>query len=632
MEHTSYLPLWLLALPLIGFLLNGVLYPLAAGGIQKVPRTLAGITASVSIGGVFILGLVALGHLIQGDVIVTKAYEWLNVGVFKISLDLVLDRLSIVMVLIISGVGSLIHVYSMGYMEHEEGVGRFFAYLNLFCFSMLMLVLSDNLLFLFFGWEGVGLCSFLLIGYWYDQEANCAAAQKAFIVNRIGDVCFVMGLFILLWYFGTLSLSGMAGLVAAANPQVLQTACLLLFLGATGKSAQFPLFVWLPDAMAGPTPVSALIHAATMVTAGVYLIVRMSFMFSLSPDILFVIANVGCITVLLGGFIALQQNDIKKVLAYSTISQLGFMFIAVGVGAYKTAIFHLMTHAFFKALLFLGSGSVIHAMEGEQDMRKMGGLRYKLPKTYGTMMVGAGALMGLPLLSGFFSKDAILFAAHSLPGGAAYLWLGGLLGALLTGIYTTRLMKMTFFGTLRSTVVPHESKAIMTTPLLILAVLSAVAGFFSFPEGLGEILGIHVPAYLEHWLSPLLQAKEIGEFGFLGEIGATLVATGVSLLGLTIGLVIFAKSSDFPMGKKLLEGKFYVDELYGAFIVRPILRMGGALSALFEFVVQRVAEGLKLLAQSTASELRGIQTGDMQGSIVILVGAVVLFIAIFFIW
>jgi NADH-quinone oxidoreductase subunit L len=633
MEHNSYLPLWILVLPLFGFLLNGCFFPLVSGGTNQVPRYFAGITATLVMAVVFVLSFTAFLGVSTQDRLVTHVFEWLNVGSFKFSFDLMIDRLTAVMILIISGVGTLIHLYSIGYMEHEKGVSRFFAYLNLFCFAMLLLVLSDNLIFLFFGWEGVGLCSFLLIGYWHGEEQNGAAAKKALVVNRIGDVFFILGLFVLLLHFGTLSISALASMAEISSVGVIGVATLLLFMGATGKSAQFPLFVWLPDAMAGPTPVSALIHAATMVTAGVYLAVRLSFLYGLAPETMFFIANVGAATALIGGLIALQQDDIKKVLAYSTVSQLGFMFIAVGVGALKVAIFHLTMHAFFKALLFLGSGSVIHAMGGEQNMNQMGGLKKFMPITFATMMVGGAALMGLPLFSGFFSKDAILFAAHSLPGGSFPLWGMGLLAAFLTAIYTTRLLKMTFFGELRSSFAhPHESPTTMTIPLVILGLLSAFSGFLWFPEELSASLGIHIPEYFADWLSPILPFKEVGDYGFLHEVGSTFLAVVNSLLGIFFALWLFRSGYVLPLGRKLLGKKLYFDEIYDVCMVKPVLWLGSSLSSMLEMLVQSFGQLVRVSSQWTGSRLRTIQTGDLQGSIVILSGAVLILLAIFFIW
>ncbi|MFT7542202.1 MAG: NADH-quinone oxidoreductase subunit L, partial [Gammaproteobacteria bacterium] len=447
----SLLWLWLLPLfPLLGSAVAGTLHLLTLRARKTNPEAagygkLAGLVACGAMGAAFVVALSSFLQLRAGghDLVALEstAWNWIDTGSFDIQMSLVVDHLSAVMILIITGVGLLIHVYSTGYMKGDPGYGKFFSYLNLFVFAMLMLVLSSSLAGLFVGWEGVGLCSYLLIGFWYQKGWPAEAGQKAFVVNRIGDACFLLGAFLLIQVFGTLDLSNIAGGVAAAlpgNETTLMWAALLLFGGCCGKSAQFPLFTWLPDAMAGPTPVSALIHAATMVTAGVYLIVRLNPLFAASETVLLVIGIVGALTAFIGASSALQQNDIKKVLAYSTVSQLGYMFLALSCGAWGTAIFHLMTHAFFKGLLFLGAGSVIHGMHDEQDMRKMGGLRSHMPRTYWTFLAGAAALSGLPLMSGFFSKDEIL--AHTFGHGGVYdiLWIIGIASAAMTAFYTWR--------------------------------------------------------------------------------------------------------------------------------------------------------------------------------------------------
>lgn len=645
METNSILPVWILALPLLGFLLSGVVYPLAGGGTQSVPVRLAGITASLVMATAFLLGCLSFLSVGEHGQLQTQVFNWLEVGQFKFSFDLVIDRLSAVMVLVITGVGTLIHIYSIGYMEHEQGGSRFFAYLNLFCFSMLMLVLSDNLLFLFFGWEGVGLCSYLLIGYWYSEIGNCDAARKAFIVNRIGDVAFVMGLFLILWHFGTLSVSALSskiplalsGEISVAMISMIGVITLLLFIGATGKSAQFPLYVWLPDAMAGPTPVSALIHAATMVTAGIYLIARMSFFYDLAPATLQVVAVIGAVTALLGGLIGLQQNDIKKVLAYSTVSQLGMMFMAAGVGAYKTAVFHLVTHAFFKALLFLGSGSVIHALEGEQDMRKMGGLRKHLPVTFVTMLIGSAALMGLPFFSGFFSKDGILYAVKTLPLGSNLLWGAGLLAAFLTACYTTRLLMMTFFGPEKfrkelPEVHPHESPKVMTIPLMILALLALSSGLLAVPHELAESFGLHLKPVFLDWLAPLLKGAEYAPGHSMGELTATFVATLISVAGLLAGLLVFTKNTELAFGKKVLANKFYVDEFYFAVVVKPLHFMARGISSIVEAIIQGTAELILFTCQWTASKVKTVQSGDLQGASFFLAAGVLVLTLILYYW
>ena len=489
--------------PLVGFLLNGL-----AGG--RYSRKLAGLIGCTTIGLSFLVSLSAFAGLLglpsAERVVISHVYSWITIGVFNIDFAFRFDPLSIIMALVVSGVGFLIHVYSIGYMHEDPGLPRYFAYLNLFAAMMLTLVLADNLLLMFVGWEGVGLCSYLLIGFWFEKKSAADAGKKAFIVNRIGDFGFLLGIFLIFWVvgretgvwslsFGPLreAITANAGLLGAG---FFTAVGLLMFLGATGKSAQLPLYVWLPDAMEGPTPVSALIHAATMVTAGVYMIARLSFIYVHSATAMMVVASVGAATAIFAATMGMVQNDIKRVLAYSTISQLGYMFMAVGVGAFAAGIFHLMTHAFFKALLFLGAGSVIHAMSGEQDMRRMGALKKALPFTYGTMLVATLAITGIPGLSGFFSKDEILWKASGLDGsghGHMALWVIGAVTAALTAFYMFRLFFLTFFGESRVTAEAkkhlHESPRIMTAPLVILAVLALVGGYIGVPQVIGDLAG-----------------------------------------------------------------------------------------------------------------------------------------------
>jgi NADH-quinone oxidoreductase subunit L len=495
--------------------------------------------------------------------------HWINLGALHIDFSFVLDQLSLVMLLVITGVGFLIHIYSVGYMHDEPGYARYFSFLNLFLFFMTVLVLAGNILLMFVGWEGVGLASYLLIGFYFQKNSAAAAGKKAFIVNRIGDFGFLIGIFLLLANFGTLTFAEIASNLAA-NPAwqggILTVICLCLLLGATGKSAQLPLYIWLPDAMEGPTPVSALIHAATMVTAGVYMIARTHVLFDHSPFALDVVAIVGAATALFAATIALVQNDIKRVLAYSTISQLGYMFLACGVAAYSAGIFHLMTHAFFKALLFLAAGSVIHSLGGQQDLRKMGGLRKKLPVTFWTMTVAVFAIAGFPPLAAFFSKDAILYAAflHGTIGKA--LWFVGILTALLTSFYMFRLWYLTFMGESRSPDVhAHESPWSMLGPLVILALLSIGGGWIGI-ERFGAFLAPSVGAL----------PTETGA-GHL-ELILTLIAVAVALEGLLIADKFYRRKKEipaqraasFPAGYKLLSNKYYVDEFYDAFIVKPL--------------------------------------------------------------
>ncbi len=472
------------------------------------------------------------------------------------------------MLLVVTGVGFLIHIYSVGYMAHEEGYARYFSFLNLFLFFMTVLVLAGNVLLMFVGWEGVGLASYLLIGFYFKRDSAAAAGKKAFIVNRIGDFGFLIGIFLIVVNFGTVNFSQIAALLAhraAWHGGVLTAICLCLLLGAAGKSAQLPLYVWLPDAMEGPTPVSALIHAATMVTAGVYLIARTHFLFDRAPFALAIVAIVGAATAIFAATIALAQNDIKRVLAYSTISQLGYMFLACGVAAYSAAIFHLVTHAFFKALLFLAAGSVIHAMGGEQDMRKMGGLRKKLPVTFWTMTVAVFTIAGFPPLAAFFSKDAVLYAAFVSGTGGKFLWFVGLLTALLTALYMFRLWYMTFFGEMRTADAhPHESPWSMRAPLVILALLSICGGWIgieSFSEYLAPSVGLH-PAVSNPSLELILTI-----FAILAALEGWLIADKYYRRKTERPAQLAAA---MPAGYKLLTNKYYVDEIYDAVLVKPL--------------------------------------------------------------
>ncbi|HEX2386968.1 MAG TPA: NADH-quinone oxidoreductase subunit L, partial [Candidatus Binatia bacterium] len=481
---TTNLLRWIPLLPLAGALLN-----IFFG--RRWGKKFAGILASAAVLASFLISIRVFMLVTPTSVLRDVVYTWIESEPFKAQVSFQADALTAVMLLVITGIGFLIHVYSTGYMAHDEGEPRYFAYLNLFVFFMSVLVLADNLLLLFLGWEGVGLCSFLLVGFWFEDPANTAAGNKAFIVNRIGDVGFLLGMLLLFWEMNrlgvpTLDFAGLKEAAARIPPDTVVLITLLLFIGATGKSAQIPLYVWLPDAMQGPTPVSALIHAATMVTAGVYMTTRMNFLFTLAPWTLSLIAVVGAATALLAGTIAVAQNDIKRVLAYSTVSQLGYMFLAVGVGGFSAAVFHLFTHAFFKACLFLGAGSVIHAMGGEQDMRKMGGLRRRLPVTYWTYLIAALALAGIPPTAGFFSKDRILLEAYAGPHGSIVLWFVGWITAGLTAFYMFRQIFMVFHGTSRAEESVqshiHESPPAMTVPLIALALGSIAAGWVALPS------------------------------------------------------------------------------------------------------------------------------------------------------
>jgi NADH-quinone oxidoreductase subunit L len=599
-------------LPLLGAIFNGLVG-------HRMPRPFVVWTACGVVLASFVCAAFAFWDIHSGfdaeqaKVVQTSAllYKWLQTGGLDLDIRLVFDNLSGVMTLVVTGVGFLIHVYSSGYMAHEPSLASYFAYLNLFMFAMLVLVLASSLPVMFIGWEGVGLCSYLLIGFWYTDPAKAAAGKKAFIVNRIGDFGFIVAMLVLFRATHTLSFDGLARsvFVNEVSVTVATAACLMLLLGATGKSAQIPLFVWLPDAMAGPTPVSALIHAATMVTAGVYMTCRMGFLFELAPVAMLTMAVIGAATALVAATIAVAQNDIKKVLAYSTVSQLGFMFIAAGVGAYAVALFHVVTHAFFKACLFLGSGSVIHGMSGEQDMRQMGGLWRKQPVTFATFVIAALAITGFPLLAGFISKDAILWNAWAssfgknaatFAGVGQALWVVGALAAGLTSFYMWRLIFLTFFsGELRAAdevkAHVHESPYSMTVPLVCLAALSLVGGALGWPHLLGghDWLG---SAWLRHWNPALPQGEHVGlEWALMG--GATLIA----LCGFGVAYVLYAKRIH-PVTQKLvserpyrwlylrLEGKWHLDELYDAVLVRPLVWLSDVV--IYEGFDRRVIDAL----------------------------------------
>jgi NADH-quinone oxidoreductase subunit L len=561
------LHIWLIPLlPLAGFLLNGILG-------ARLPRWLVSTIGLLAPFLSFVLVLNAYALTSYSAValpyVETFPHPWIAIGGLRADFSFFLDPLSLVMLLVVTGVGFLIHIYSVGYMAHEEGYARYFSFLNLFLFFMTVLVLAGNVLLLFVGWEGVGLASYLLIGFYFKRASAAAAGKKAFIVNRIGDFGFLIGIFLILANFGTLNFTQIAQVLtlkAAWHGGVLTAICLCLLVGAAGKSAQLPLYVWLPDAMEGPTPVSALIHAATMVTAGVYMIARTHFLFDRAPIALAIVAIVGAATAIFAATIALAQTDIKRVLAYSTISQLGYMFLACGVAAYSAAIFHLVTHAFFKALLFLAAGSVIHAMGGEQDMRKMGGLRKKIPVTFWTMTIAVLTIAGFPPLAAFFSKDAILYAAFVSGTGGVFLWLVGLLTALLTSLYMFRLWYMTFFGELRTADIhPHESPRSMRAPLIILALLSICGGWIgieSFSAFLAPSVGLHPTVSTTPHLELIL----------------TIVAVLAALEGWLIADKYYRRKTErpaqlaaaMPAGYKLLANKYYVDEIYGTVLVKPL--------------------------------------------------------------
>ncbi len=642
----SILPLlWLVpALPLLGAIVNGL-------GAGRLPRK---VVSTIGVGTVGVSFAVALGCFFSllafpadMQIFLQTLFAWMDSGDLSVPVRLALDPLSAVMTLVVTGVGFLIHVYSTGYMGHEKAYGRYFAYLNLFTFSMLMLVLADNFVLLFFGWEAVGLCSYLLIGHWYQRPSAAEAGKKAFIVNRIGDWGFMIGIFLVFVTFGTLDFGRVFAEAPSRllGPGGLATAtaiALFLFVGAMGKSAQIPLHVWLPDAMEGPTPVSALIHAATMVTAGVYMVARCHILYVLAPTALGVVAIVGLATALFAASIGLVQKDIKRVLAYSTVSQLGYMFLALGVGAFASGIFHLMTHAFFKALLFLGAGSVIHALSGEQHLDKMGGLKPHLPRTHATMLIATLAIAGVFPLSGFFSKDEILWYAWK--SGGPFLWAAGVVGAFLTAFYMFRLYFMTFHGPSRLTAEAkhhlHESPSSMTTPLIILAFLSAVGGLIQVPL-------IEGGQQLDHFLEPVFAdvASIVGggsaAHGAHGaadagaEIALMVISLAVALSGIFVAHRFYVVDPAAP-GRlaeraralyRLLFNKYWIDEVYDARIVQPIVRGSIRLWQRFDAaVIDGAVNGIGREITRAAGLLRQAQTGYVQVYAMILtLGMVVVF-------
>jgi NADH-quinone oxidoreductase subunit L len=623
MNH-ALLVLSLLLAPLAGFVFNGLRF---RSGNYVLAGTVATGAAAIS----FICSLLLFFELIAlapGErVLDTHFFDWIQIDQLKVPFGFVVDQISVIMILVITGVGSLIHLFSIGYMSHDERPSKYFAYLNLFLFNMLILVLGDNLLITFVGWEGVGLCSYLLIGFWFSDPAKAAAGMKAFVTNRVGDAGFLIGMFILFFTFGTLDYSNLSSLMPA-NPELgwsgpVTLACLFLFLGATGKSAQIPLYVWLPDAMAGPTPVSALIHAATMVTAGVYLFVRMSAVLVIAPHAMEVIAWTGALTALVAATIGITQWDIKKVLAYSTVSQLGYMFLAVGVGAFSAAQFHLMTHAFFKALMFLGSGSVIHAMHEEQDIRKMGGLRKYMPITYFTFWLGWLAIIGIPPFAGFFSKDEILWQAFSSPHGSKALWFLGAVTAACTAFYMTRLMALTFWGESRFNghVHPHESPPTMVIPLMILGVLSAIGGWIGIPHVIGEILPGHPGNLFHHWLEPVLAKTESGHGSAAAEWA--LMGISVSLAGISAWFAydsyVIHRQRPEVLARVLgpvytaVSGKYYVDEFYFARVINPLIEISKGLWLYVDVnVIDKATYKAGELVNGLGSLVKTIQSGKVQ--------------------
>ena len=621
---------WLIPLlPLIGFLILGL-------GNKFLSKSLSGLIGSASVLGSFIVAVIIFLGFLNGENKATtiNLFDWINSGKLHISFSFLIDQLSMLMVLIITGVGFLIHVYSIGYMSHDDGFTRFFAYLNLFVFSMLLLVLGSNYVIMFIGWEGVGLCSYLLIGFWFKNQDYNDAAKKAFIMNRIGDLGFLLGIFLIYTTFGSINYSEVfeSAKGMPSGDSILVAITLLLFVGAMGKSAQLPLYTWLPDAMAGPTPVSALIHAATMVTAGIYMIVRSNVLYTLAPVTQTVVLFVGLLTAFVAATIGLFQNDIKKVLAYSTVSQLGYMFVALGVGGYSSAMFHLTTHAFFKALLFLCAGSVIHAMSGEQDIRKMGGLKKYLPITYITFLLGTLAISGVPPFAGFFSKDEILALTIGPFSNIIFITLS--FTSVLTAIYMFRVFFLTFHSTFRGTEEQkhhlNESPATITIPLVILAILSTVGGFLGMPSIMSEY------HFLGHYLAPIFEFSNIANApkhpSEFAEYTIIIVAVVVLALIVLWAINRYIRKASVPAGddaqtpaiRNLIYHKYYIDEIYDAIIVKPINWIGLQFNNIVE--KEMIDDFINSIGKSVVwggKTLRLVQSGAIGFYIFVMVAGII---------
>jgi NADH-quinone oxidoreductase subunit L len=657
--------LWIImALPLLGAAINGLL-----GKHWSKPQVNTVGVGSVSLAFLSAAEAIREFSQLSPEQIpwIRSYFTWITAGVFKVDFALQVDQLTVVMLFVVTFVGLLVHIYSTGYMAHEQGYYRFFSYLNLFVFFMLTLVLAANVVLMFVGWEGVGLCSYLLIGFWFLKQSAISAGKKAFITTRLGDLGFTIGILLLFWTFHSVDFVAIFKQAAGMSPEgfgpagVLTAISLLLFIGAIGKSAQIPLYVWLPDAMEGPTPVSALIHAATMVTAGVYMVARMNPVFSRAPFAMFVVALVGALTAFFAATIGLVQTDLKKVLAYSTVSQLGYMFLGLGVGAYAAGVFHLMTHAFFKGLLFLAAGSVIHAMNGDQEMGHMGGLRTKIPITFWTMFIATLAIAGIPGFAGFFSKDEILDAAGSGPHANLWFYWLGLIGAGLTSFYMFRLIFLTFFGKPRydeHKVHVHESPWTMTGPLTVLAILSTVGGWVAAPRLMGGT------DYFERFLHPVFAAYAVnpgieqsaslaGAAGTAGEIAGSPVMelvhalTGwpviIALLGLLLAWWFYIKSPDTPRKLAASLGglytlvlhKYFVDELYNAVFVAPLLWISTNVfwHVVDEGAIDGTVNGIARGMRESGGQLREIQSGNARSYATwVVIGAVGVTVLMLGIW
>jgi len=614
LQFAALIPLF----PLIGFIILGLLN-------KRLSKSVAGIIGSTTILASFVIAI-SIFFSISGKSVVVPVFDWFSAGNFSVSFSFLLDPLSAIFLMIITGVGFLIHVYSTGYMHDDENNNIFFAYLNLFVFFMLLLVMGSSYLLMFVGWEGVGLCSYLLIGFWFKNKAYNDAAKKAFVMNRIGDLGFLLGMILIFVTFGTTDYlkvfsqaqQGFVPEQSLTSHSIITIITLLLFVGAMGKSAQIPLYTWLPDAMAGPTPVSALIHAATMVTAGIYMVARSGVLYALAPISMFTVATIGVVTAVFAATIALTQNDIKKVLAYSTVSQLGYMFLGLGVGAFSASVFHVMTHAFFKALLFLGAGSVIHGLSGEQDIRNMGGLRKKMPITFITFAIGTLAIAGIPPFAGFFSKDEIL--AHAYQANR-YFWMLGLIGSMMTAFYMFRLLFLVFMGEYRGSdkIHAHESPSSMTLPLIVLAVLSTIGGWVGIPESLGG------KSMIADFLKPVFEGAESK---IIAEVSSGSMSE-LMLMGITVVLVIvsilyarskYLKHKDLPVAdgvkipsiQKIIYHKYYVDEFYAAVITRPLDKISVMFENIVEIkIIDGIVSALGRFTQWVSGKLRLLQTGNV---------------------
>lgn len=619
----------IILLPLAGFLINGIF------GYKIKNEKISGIIGSGTVFLSFIVASITFFQILSFDpgkrTFDITLYQWVKIDIFSVNVSYLIDPLSLVMCLIVTGVGFLIHVYSIGYMHGDRGFARFFSFMNLFIFAMLNLVLADNFLLMFLGWEGVGLCSYLLIGFWYEKSFTGDAANKAFWVNRVGDAGFLIALFFIIANYHTLNFNSLFTILknSPVNVGLLTAITILLLLGATGKSAQIPLYVWLPDAMAGPTPVSALIHAATMVTAGVYLLARCSLMFALSPFTMQLVLIIGSLTAFFAATIAVTQNDIKKILAYSTISQIGYMFMAMGAGTFSTGIFHVTTHAYFKALMFLAAGSVIHSLRDEQDINNMGGLRNKMKVTYLTFLMGAIVISGIPPFSGFFSKDEIL--AGVFESGNYFFYILGLLTAFMTAFYIFRLISLTFYGSSKfdlSAVHPHESPKVMTIPLIILAFLSIIGGFVGLPKLIGN-------SSVESFLDPVFESSKglipIHEMTSPTEVILIIISVTIAITSIYLSLKTYTAARKVKPEPgwlyRTINHKYYIDEFYEIIIVKPLRKLSNIFYDFFDLkIIDGIVNGSGMFFRSLSADWRKIQTGVIQDYAILSIAGILLII------